>query len=192
MPPPSTSQPSNHYTTNQGPNPSYIEASYHWFDGSGFVHALSLDPAAQSANYSAQFVETAILKVRLFGLTVCIVYLSVGFDYFEFAFALLVVLSLVGHAHCLQYPPAFFYHPGGPRREAPVTCLDGRGGFGLYGSAKARLHKGASKTHPVLIFQNPSERACIPRHPHHTSHTHDTSARSRFVVNGGSHISCII
>ncbi len=58
---PTTSSSSHHRA---GPNPAYIEASFHWFDGSGFVHAVALDPATQTANYSAQFVETSILKVR--------------------------------------------------------------------------------------------------------------------------------
>lgn len=121
MPPPST----HHHTTTQGPNPSYIEASYHWFDGSGFVHALSMDPAAQTANYSAQFVETSILKVGLsgwVGLAVCIVCVSVRFDFVECASALHVDRCLVGHAHCLQYPPALIPSRRGRavRRRSPV------------------------------------------------------------------------
>ncbi|KAM3569162.1 hypothetical protein VYU27_008727, partial [Nannochloropsis oceanica] len=44
-----------------GPNPAYISAGYHWFDGSGYIHSLRLDAATQTANYSGQFVQTPIL-----------------------------------------------------------------------------------------------------------------------------------
>lgn len=115
-----------------------------------------MDPAAQTANYSAQFVETSILKVGLsgwVGLAVCIVCVSVRFDFVECASALHVDCSSVfGRTRALlAIPTRLNTIPEGPRREAPVTRLDGRGGFGLYGSARKNM--GASKTHPVLIFQ---------------------------------------
>ena len=34
------------------------------FDGSGYIHSLRLDAETQTANYSGQFVQTPILKVR--------------------------------------------------------------------------------------------------------------------------------
>lgn len=115
-----------------GPNPAYVEASYHWFDGSGFVHAVSLDPATQTANYSAQYVETSILKVRGRGIgkasTLPFVCLSVC------CCSRLVCLRC---AHCLQYPSAPASGSGGARREARLSRPGAHGGFGLYGSARA-------------------------------------------------------
>ena len=108
------------HTTTPGPNPSFIEAGYHWFDGSGFVHAVQLDPASQSANYSAQFVETSILKVgpgqRCW---------SIGSIYYRRLVLSSVHLSVdTTRAHCLQYPSAFSHPRGAAPRGVMSPWMD--------------------------------------------------------------------
>jgi hypothetical protein len=119
------------------------------------VHAVSLDPATQTANYSAQFVETNILKVRV-RLRVCACVRCYVIEMYlcwcaisgdretrrrerescvmvdEQGLVRVLCLGLiVARTACNTRPPFCVKVWGEARREAcPFSCSDAHGGLG--------------------------------------------------------------